>query len=276
MKVAWVVERATQKRLDEASRVARAGHDVLLICGEDALGADAAESLAASSDSSDSASSRGALSLHVLAREDRHTTHWQKSQSVGSAQAFRELLKTERPDVLHLHGWRGLSRDFVHLAACAGIPALVHLHDHQLTCLLPMRQRPDEETPCERAFSAGTCLKCAQKAGPATPWVPFEAQFMAFAERARDLARELAIARFVLVDSAALAEEVARYWSDFAVEPRAVTLEDVDALEELYEQAVALGCEPGTEGAEEWYAERMRRFAEEEWDRKCAEFESSR
>lgn len=158
----------------------------------------------------------GDVAVHRIERTDLHVDHWQKSGSTAVARLFRELLRRERPDVLHLHHWRRLTRDLVHGAALEGVPAVVTLHDHWTTCLVATRVRPDTLATCASELAANPCLACAQRLPPKTPWVPIEAQYMALSERGRDLARELALARAVTVPSAAHAAALKQFWPAIA------------------------------------------------------------
>jgi len=134
-------------------------------------------------------------------RADLYFDHWQKSASARVGRAFRELLKRERPDVVHVHHWIRLSRDLVHQAALTGIPAVVSLHDHWSSCLVTFRVRTDTGELCDAPLAASPCLACAGRVPPRTPWVATEALHMALAERRGDLVRELRLARAVVAPS---------------------------------------------------------------------------
>jgi glycosyltransferase involved in cell wall biosynthesis len=84
----------------------------------------------------------GPLQVIRLRRGDLYFDHWQKARSVPVAERFSELLAAEGPDVLLVHHWIRLSRDLVYLAARAGVPALVYLHDHWTSCLRTFRLAP--------------------------------------------------------------------------------------------------------------------------------------
>ena len=58
-------------------------------------------------------------------------------ESVEDPQAerrFDELLEREQPDLVHLHHLWGWSAGLPQRARRASVPALLHLHDHWLTC----------------------------------------------------------------------------------------------------------------------------------------------
>ena len=144
-------------------------------------------------------------------RADLYFDHWQKSGSVKAARAFRTILQEERPDLVHVHHWIRLSRDLVANAAELGIPACVTLHDLWTSCLVTFRVRPDTGEFCEVPLAPDPCLACAALLPPRTPWVTREAQHVALFERTRDLARELQLARAVIVPTRAHASAVGRY-----------------------------------------------------------------
>jgi hypothetical protein len=221
-----------------------------------------------------------------IERADLHTEHWQKSRSSAVARMFREILRRERPDVVHVHHWRRLTRDLVHCATLERVPAVVSLGDHWTNCLIASRIRPDSRAVCEAVLAASPCLSCAQLVPPKTPWVPIEAQHMALAERERDLVRELQLARVVAVPDEAHAAALRRRSPslfagvDLAViepalgparESSGVAGTVVDAWLEVYARARSLGPPPLSGApAGDWYSLRMLEFAESEWDRKLA------
>jgi glycosyltransferase involved in cell wall biosynthesis len=151
------------------------------------------------------------IKVHKIHRADLFFDHWQKSASAQASLAFRDVLREERPDVVHVHHWIRLSRDLVHRAALEGVPAVATLHDLWTSCLVTFRVRPDTGEFCEVRLAPSPCLKCASFVPPRTPWLSYEAQGVALLERSADLQRELELARAVLAPTRAHAEAVARY-----------------------------------------------------------------
>ncbi len=156
-------------------------------------------------------SAAGIVRVRRIHRADLFFDHWQKSASARVSEAFRGILREERPDLVHVHHWIRLSRDLVHAAALEGIPAVVTLHDLWTTCLIAFRVRPDTREFCEAPLAPDPCLSCAAHVPPRTPWVSRENQFMALAERRADLVRELELARAVLVPTRSHGEAVGRW-----------------------------------------------------------------
>lgn len=223
----------------------------------------------------------GQVRLARLSRSDGFPEHWHKSSSPEVAAQVRELLARFAPEVAHVHSWSGLTRELVTLCARAGVPAVVELRDAWTSCLVGTRVRPDTREACDVSAATNPCLACARHAPPATPWVPLEAQYMLFAERERDIARELALASSVLVDGE-LALERARRWlgasasqARFELAPRVPTgrarsdgeRDWVDEWLAIYARARTSGAPRERAGVEDWYSERMRSFALEQWDR---------
>jgi len=174
----------------------------------------------------------GAAPVRVrrIHRADLFFDHWQKSASARVVEAFRAILREERPELVHVHHWIRLSRDLVHAAAQEGIPAAVTLHDLWTSCLIAFRVRPDSKEFCEAPLAASPCLDCAALVPPRTPWVPRDAQHLLLAERRADLVRELALARAVIVPSRAHADSIARF---LGVELAGLALEIVPHGREL-------------------------------------------
>lgn len=151
------------------------------------------------------------IRVHKIHRADLYFDHWQKSASARASLAFRDVLREERPDVVHVQHWIRLSRDLVHRAALERIPAVVTLHDLWPTCLVTFRVKPESGEFCEVKLAPSPCIRCAAQVPPRTPWISFEAQGIALLERSADIARELELARAVLAPTRAHAEAVARF-----------------------------------------------------------------
>ncbi len=258
MKIAWVVDVWPPRSSDgESARslardFAALGNEVLIVAG----------ALESAGD--------GDPRAHVLSRPDAHRTHWQRSASVSVDAAFRALLCAERPDVVHVHHWRSLSRDLVFGAALEGLPAVVSLHDLWTTCLIGTRRLPRTGAACDAVLAAHPCIACA----PRTPWVPIEAQYMAFAEHKSQLVRELTLARAVIARDHTHATQIRRFLGDEGaqlapfVEADSIAGGGARALAEIYAAALSSGAPAaGHARAGDWYTERMKAFAEVEWER---------
>jgi glycosyltransferase involved in cell wall biosynthesis len=198
----------TEKAVQALARgLARRGAEVLVVAGS--MQHEQGFRLSAASD--DPGGGGRPIRVRRIHRADLYFDHWQKSASARVARAFREILREERPDLVHVHHWIRLTRDLVACAAAEGIPAAVTLHDLWTSCLITFRVRPDTRDFCEAPLAADPCLDCAQLVPPRTPWVPREGQHLLLAERRAELVRELALARAVLVPSRAHAESLARF-----------------------------------------------------------------
>jgi glycosyltransferase involved in cell wall biosynthesis len=209
------------------------------------------------------------LRVHALPRNGASREHWQRSASASVHAALRALLRAERPDVVHVHHWRSLTRDLVFAAAREGVPAVVSLHDVWATCLIGTRILPRTGAACDAVLGAHPCIACA----PRTPWVPIEAQYMSFAEHRADVVRELRLARAVLVQDRARAAEIRRFLGEDGaslppfVEADSVAGHPARVLTEIYAAARASGAPDVRPSDGDWYSERMKSFAESEWER---------
>jgi hypothetical protein len=211
----------------------------------------------------------GALRIVTFVRTDQAWEHWQKSASVDVAHLWSAFLGAERPDIVHVVGWRGLSRELVHLCAEAGVHAVAEIVDLAATCLIGTRRRGGHA--CDSELAPHPCLACADEHGLETPWVPLEARFMAQAEFRRDFARELTEADRVLSASTAATQRVCRWLGIDAARLDVETLDseahaERERLSELYARVLAQPKLPG-QAREDWFAARMRGFAQEQWDR---------
>ena len=217
--------------------------------------------------------------IHCAERSDLHPGHWHKSASVSVRETLRSLLEGGRFDLVHVLTWRGLTRDIVATAKALGVPAVVSLEDDWANCLLSERVQPSDaaaEKPCALRHSVVACLPCARSGEPQTAWVPIEAEFITFAERAGAVNAEFKLAAAIFADSQASLDRHRRLGE--ALIDREVLIapnSDSSVLLEAYERVVTAQEEPGNEAKEPvWYEERMQRFAEEEWDKNCREAEA--
>lgn len=106
------------------------------------------------------------------------------------------LLARERPDVLHVHHWFGLTSDLLELAGRRGIRCVATLHDLYATCGLFFRLPAGR--PCAEPESPDTCGPCLVRAG-----APDETEARhAVTMRLLEFAREFRRASRILVPSA--------------------------------------------------------------------------
>jgi hypothetical protein len=176
--------------------------------------------------------------------------------------------------------WLGLTRELVHLAALARVPAVVSLHDAWTSCLLVHRRLPDTGEVCAVRAGPSPCVACAARVPPRVSWIDRSAQYVLFAERQRDILRELTLARAVLARDEAHAAACRSFLGDAAsaltIGVRASVAEHAPAGANArwtaewtaeYARAIASGAPAVTAAAGDWYSERMRAFAEQAWDR---------
>jgi glycosyltransferase involved in cell wall biosynthesis len=188
-----------------ALALARAGHQVLVVCGSLRRAGGEAVELEREVEPAD-----GRLEVVRVRRPDLYFDHWQKSLHPGVSASLRALLREHSAEVLHVHHWLRLSRDLVHAAALEGVPAVVTLHDAWASCPVAFRVRPDDRSTCDVPAGPHPCVACAGALPPRTPWVPTDEAWMGFARRQQDLLRELELARAVTLPTAAHAGALER------------------------------------------------------------------
>ncbi|MCI0589405.1 MAG: glycosyltransferase [Planctomycetes bacterium] len=108
---------------------------------------------------------------------------------------LEEVLRRERPDLLHLHHWHNLTSDAIETAAGLGIPAVVSVHDLFSTCPLFFRL-PDDANLCPADLPRETCVRCIGRF-----LSPLSAVEEGFLRRDARFRRELDLARAVLAIS---------------------------------------------------------------------------
>ncbi|WP_419192478.1 glycosyltransferase [Engelhardtia mirabilis] len=151
------------------------------------------------------------ITVYKLHRGDLYFDHWQKGREPRVSRAFAEILRSERPDVVHVHHWVRLSNDLVAVAARCGIPAVVTLQDLWSTCLLTFRVRPDTRSFCEAEMAPDPCLDCASVLRPRTPWMSRAQAEARFGERTAFLRRELDLARIRIAACGSHAQTVRQF-----------------------------------------------------------------
>lgn len=175
------------------------GHEVCVVAGSMQHGPELARSEETQADG---------VRVVRLHRRDLYFDHWQKSFSADVAAAFEAEVAAFRPDVVHVHHWIRMTRDLVAIAARAGVPAAVTLHDFWPSCLVTFRVRPDTQEACDAELAPSPCLSCAALVPPRTPWVDVGQQMIALMQHKADLACELTLARAVLAPTRTHAEAV--------------------------------------------------------------------
>jgi len=101
---------------------------------------------------------------HVLHRSDSYSDYWDRAHAVDASRVFREFLRSQKPDLVHIHQWIRLSDDLCEIAAQEGIPSLLFLHDLYASCPACFRLRPDD-SHCERHLTPDNCRDCVPLRG---------------------------------------------------------------------------------------------------------------
>ena len=97
-----------------------------------------------------------------IRRDDPWFDRWDNGWNPEVERTWRELLRAERPDLVHVHHWIRLTRNLVQVAAQEGVPAVVQLHDFQATCPRTFRL-PDSGGFCTRRAGAVACGECVER-----------------------------------------------------------------------------------------------------------------
>jgi glycosyltransferase involved in cell wall biosynthesis len=107
-------------------------------------------------------SEREGYELTLVHRNDLYFDRWDKAYNPLVEESFRNFLNERKPDLVHVHHWVRLTSNLTALAAEAGIPVVVTLHDLYATCPRFFRMR-EEGTLCEVPLSAENCLHSAER-----------------------------------------------------------------------------------------------------------------
>lgn len=101
------------------------------------------------------------LRLH---RDDYYFDIHAKAYHPGVERLVRDVLRVEKPDVIHLHQWIRLTSNMVQIADELDIPTVITLHDLYTSCPRAFRVDRDEKV-CDRPLSAESCADCVPRFG---------------------------------------------------------------------------------------------------------------
>ena len=145
------------------------------------------------------------IPVYRLHRRGLFLDAWDRSHDPEAEALYRDLLRTLRPDVVHVHHWIRLTRTLVAVASEEGIPSVVTLHDAWVTC--PRCFRVREDGYCERPLAEVHCVPCV----PSPDFLPRDRIAAAVRSHAADLRDELRLATVRVVPSLAHRELVSRH-----------------------------------------------------------------
>jgi len=95
-------------------------------------------------------------------RSDLYFDRWDKAYNPLVEEHFRDLLRTFRPDLVHLHQWMRLTSNLCQVAAEEKVPAVATLHDLYTTCPRLFRLKPDASL-CRDPVSLKHCAACLER-----------------------------------------------------------------------------------------------------------------
>lgn len=95
-------------------------------------------------------------------RDDLYFDRWDKAYNPLVEEHFRGFLADRAPDVIHIHQWIRLTSNLCAIAAEAGVPAVVTLHEFYTTCPRLFRMKADGQL-CVARMSTKNCLHCAER-----------------------------------------------------------------------------------------------------------------
>jgi glycosyltransferase involved in cell wall biosynthesis len=105
---------------------------------------------------------RDGYELATVHRNDLYFDRWDKAYNPLVEENFRNYLSERKPDLIHVHHWVRLTSNLIAIAAEAGIPVVVTLHDLYVTCPRFFRMK-DDGTLCDLPLSTENCLHSAER-----------------------------------------------------------------------------------------------------------------
>jgi len=139
---------------------------------------------------------RDGVRVFTVHRFDLYFDRWEKTYCPQVSNAFARILERVAPEVVHVHQFVRLSRDLVHRATQARVPAVVTMHDFVSTCLIGFRAPGAGERFCDLLPAYDDCVPCASTVAPTVPRAAREEFELLRADLANEL--HLARARFAL------------------------------------------------------------------------------
>jgi glycosyltransferase involved in cell wall biosynthesis len=105
---------------------------------------------------------REGYELTTVHRNDLYFDRWDKAYNPLVEENFTQYLETRKPDLVHVHHWVRLTSNLAVIAARAGIPVVVTLHDLYATCPRFFRMKEDGSY-CVLPLSPENCLHSADR-----------------------------------------------------------------------------------------------------------------
>ncbi|MBI1849210.1 MAG: glycosyltransferase [Planctomycetes bacterium] len=102
------------------------------------------------------------LRVFRVHRRAHFVEEWQRSFSPAVEDLFRSFLEGDRPDVVHLHHWKRLSRRLAATARALDVPVVLTFHDLFATCPVDFRLKDGEI--CRAVLLGEGCSRCAPRA----------------------------------------------------------------------------------------------------------------
>lgn len=144
------------------------------------------------------------LTVWRTRRQGLFLDNWDKSWCPEVETELAEVVRQERPDVVHVHHWIRLTRTIVAAMHRSGVPSVATLHDLWTSCARCFRVR--DEKLCQERMTAEQCFSCV----PHDPWQSEREVREELSLFHADFRRELALAGALIVPSAAQQQMIAR------------------------------------------------------------------
>ncbi|MHC4941745.1 MAG: glycosyltransferase [Planctomycetota bacterium] len=146
---------------------------------------------------------REGFELTTVHRNDLYFDRWDKAYNPLVEENFTQYLESRKPDLVHVHHWVRLTSNLGVVAARAGIPVVITLHDLYATCPRFFRMKEDGSY-CVLPLSPENCLHSAER------WLfqrdpEIRSALISFQE---DVMAELAVATRIVTPSLTHAETV--------------------------------------------------------------------
>ena len=142
------------------------------------------------------------IPVFTIHRSGLYVESWYRSFAPEVELMVGEILAAWKPEIVHVHHWRRLTRNLVEKIAARGIPVVCTLHDVSTTC--PKIFRIREGSLCGLNPTGENCVDCVDRFAFQSDEEIREAVDL----YREDFATELTLASAVIVPSAALRDAV--------------------------------------------------------------------
>lgn len=164
------------------------------------------------------------IPVYRIHRTGLYVDNWERSLAPEVEKPLAEVLRAEKPDLVHVHHWIRLSRTLIETCHGEGVPAVCTLHDLWTTCPIAFRVR--DGTLCHLPAGGASCNGCA----PRPPYMAEDEAALELDLFRDDHRNEVNLARRIIVPSNAHRDALLPHIGDMRGRFRVVPHGNISAI----------------------------------------------